>query len=657
MFRKIGNPDSIFLVLGKALVEKSLINYSPIEFQVLRIEAEKQAKRENAFFSLVDIYRHFNCLCPSKKNTLSSILKQELLLEKQICTHNPDILNKINIERNRGHQIAHLSDMYLPKSFIEGLLIENGIMEKSDLLYVSNHDKSAKGDGSMFRKISADHDIPLNRISHIGNCYHADYLGAKRAGVETTHYFSGNSTKKEKKLDEIACFTEGISSYWSGISRIGRLSYNKWPSKNNEYYCLDEIACSVASPILCTYVHWVLEQALEDNVNKLFFIARDGQILFKIAQLLREESINYQKIKLYYLYGSREAWRPASISEIDRFSLNWILGDPLTLTPNKIYQRICLVERKLHKEKNNPLKNFNFNDIIPLELHHDIKTWLKSPMISQFIIKSSKEKRNTLIKYFKQEGVFDESVGIVEIGCTGITQHAVHKMLNTLNLPRHRNYFFGLTDGDLNTSDFKSKSFFYDQKSEYGISPSPDYNFFVLLETFCMSDHGRTLTYSEKNGKITPVLADKAKFFKDEKWELFFSEKILSTAKAYAKSGLQLPKSNICLIITTHIIRNFWQKPSIMEARIWSSHIKEHDPTSGQTETLSKPYSIMDVFNNLLGVGLNATWWEIARIKMSNQFILSLISISHKVGRFFVAVRIHFGRWKNFILYRVLPKI
>ena len=85
-------------------------------------------------------------------------------------------------------------------------------MGEGDFLYVSNHDKAAKGDGSMFRKISKEHNIPFNRMFHIGNCYHADYLGAKSVGINAVHYKSGNLTNREIDLEKLTKHTNCRSS-------------------------------------------------------------------------------------------------------------------------------------------------------------------------------------------------------------------------------------------------------------------------------------------------------------------------------------------------------------------------------------------------------------------------------------------------------------
>jgi hypothetical protein len=577
-------------------------------------------------------------------------VEQELLLEKQISTPNPDILDKINIARESGHQIVHASDMYLPKSFIEELLLENGIMEKEDLLYVSNHDKAAKGDGSMFRKISKDHGIPLNRISHIGNCYQADYLGAKRAGVHATHYPCGNSTKKEKELNNLSCFTDGLSSYWSGISRIGRISATNFSNRRNEFEILEQIACSVASPLLCSYVHWALNQAVQDKVDNLFFIARDGQILWEIAKKIQQENPSFKLLNLKYIYGSREAWRAPSIIELDDFTLDWILNDHPNLTPKCIYGRVGLTEDFFSSTSNNPLSNFDIEELIPLSLHPKIRHWLTSSKVSRIILQESKNKRELLLKYFQQEGVFPDKSAIVEIGCTGTTQHALHRMLQNLNIPTPVNYFFGLADGELITEGFKAKTFFYNQKSGTGITPSSDYNYFLILETFCMANHGRTLAYEQKGEKVEAVLAIKAKYFREKKWEEFFRDKVFSTAVAYSKSNLNFD-SKIAVLACNQVFRRFLQTPSKEEALIWGSHLKEHDPTNGAVEKLVQPLTIKDSFNIIFGNYPKECWWLVAQEKITTPINRSIFQICQQIRNRLNNLKIFLGKYKSYLSF------
>ena len=90
----------------------------------------------------------------------------------------------------------------------------------------------------------------------------------------------------------------------------------------------------------------------------------------------------------------------------------------------------------------------------------------------------------------------------MEIGCSGQTQHAIHRMLKSCVKISPSNYFFGLAEKNLHSDGFQAKAYFYNQALNQGFPASPDLNYFVLLESFCMADHGRTLAYEIKNEKL-----------------------------------------------------------------------------------------------------------------------------------------------------------
>ena len=650
----MGDPRSLFLILGKIVFCKKLLQLNPFTFKYLRIEAENQAFLENKFFNIKDIYRHFHNITQIDFDLLNKVMEEELSLEMKSTLANPDIVNEISKARNTGAKIAHVSDMYLSKGFIRKILLREGIMQDNDLLYVSNEDKAAKGDGSIFVKISKEQGISLDRISHTGNCYTADYMGAKSVGVNVSHYSKGNLTSRESKLEQINKFTEGHSSYWAGISRMGRLCSVSEKYKDIEHETLEAIACSIASPLLCSYVHWVLDQALIDGVKALFFIARDGQLLWQIAKFFKENTLKYRNLKLNYIHGSRESWRPATIVKLDEFAVNWILDDCHKLTPSKIYQRLGISKEFFATFPPTPFDSVKNNEIIPFGLQNPIKEWLMSPNVASLVEGTSKDKRSLLLQYFEQEGVLECSSAFVEIGCTGQTQHAVHRMLQYCGKPSPSNYFFGLADKDLHSDGFQAKAFFYNQRLNEGFPASSDLNYFPLLESFCMSDHGRTLAYSINNAKVTPITAQRAKYFAKEGWDVFFKTKVLSTAVAYSKSELQFSNPETNKLGLLEIIREFWQKPSFNEAIVWGSHRKEHDPTNCVSESLAKPLAIKEWKHCFYSHSIPQSWWFHAQEKISNSYIKIFLTMIIYFSRSLNFLRIKFGKFKKYVL---MPKI
>jgi len=84
-----------------------------------------------------------------------------------------------------------------------------------------------------------------------------------------------------------------------------------------------EVGSSLAGPILYPYINWVIDQSINREINRLYFVARDGWILKQIADLIIK--LRKYPIRTYYIYGSRKAWRlpsyDGSVKDFDRFLL------------------------------------------------------------------------------------------------------------------------------------------------------------------------------------------------------------------------------------------------------------------------------------------------------------------------------------------------
>ena len=71
-----------------------------------------------------------------------------------------------------------------------------------------------------------------------------------------------------------------------------------------------DLTGAVTAPVLYSYVWWCLQQAIHDQVDTLYFLARDGHILYEIAKRFCEQYA--LPIHCQYLYVSRMAIRMPS---------------------------------------------------------------------------------------------------------------------------------------------------------------------------------------------------------------------------------------------------------------------------------------------------------------------------------------------------------
>ena len=72
------------------------------------------------------------------------------------------------------------------------------------------------------------------------------------------------------------------------------------------------LATAVAGPLLFGYVYWILTRARERGLRRLYFLARDGQILLRTAELIAQSCGMH--LELRYLHASRRAWFLPSVA-------------------------------------------------------------------------------------------------------------------------------------------------------------------------------------------------------------------------------------------------------------------------------------------------------------------------------------------------------
>ena len=70
-----------------------------------------------------------------------------------------------------------------------------------------------------------------------------------------------------------------------------------------------QVTAYVTAPVLFCYVCYILDSVKKNNINRIFFLSRDGYILKQIADIIIERK--KLKIQTSYLYVSRYSLRNA----------------------------------------------------------------------------------------------------------------------------------------------------------------------------------------------------------------------------------------------------------------------------------------------------------------------------------------------------------
>lgn len=301
--RKVYEPKGIWDLMSFYLLQDSnewdLSMSFKIDFAYIRSDAEKQARRNHSCeITIDDIY---------------NVMKNNFNLSGEICTRlrqleiecelNNTVIIKENIEKIKklkesSERIILISDMYLPKNFFVELFDRICPMLNSFKLYLSSDTSVTKASGLMYEYVSKQEGVNYSEWIHEGDNIVSDVNVPELYGISTIFYHKSIDINMKRRLEDII-------SYHSPIFRQYLLGIiNDINSKEDIGY---RIGYGFVGIALYAYVEWILNQAEKRKIKRLYFIARDGFILKKIADIMIKE---YNlKIKTFYLYGSRNAWR------------------------------------------------------------------------------------------------------------------------------------------------------------------------------------------------------------------------------------------------------------------------------------------------------------------------------------------------------------
>lgn len=490
--RTTANPEGIFaLMQNKLLTDSKYSNiprYIKENFYDIRINGEKLARKSYQVGNMEDI--SLDMIYASIAS--NDIQPKEIELLKEL-EKNMEYICSIgiseNIERLKkyirdGEKVVLISDMYLDEPTIRNMLVKADSIFKEIPIYVSSMYKKTKGSSNLYWVVKNLELADFSNWVHIGDNKFGDQESARRLGIKTIPYkYNPLTSYEEKVLNSLS--NNQFIQLTIGTARNTRL-----------FHKLDKeasIGASLGGIILFPYVFWILQKCLEQGISKLYFIARDGFILKKIADILIHR-YSYP-ISTSYVYGSRRAWRMASFSEANH-DINQLLR---WSHPNHIKTLVDLAE--VFQITEDELKTYlpqNYCHLRRLSNAHINliqKEIVKNDELWRFLVNKHAGNRETVIKYLKESIDFsDHNIAFVELAGSGYTQMCLANIISD---------FY----------DFPIKTFFFKMDSIHNDNKCIFYNFLpsnlhlhVIIEMLCRAPHGQAIGYSLERDKVNPII-------------------------------------------------------------------------------------------------------------------------------------------------------
>lgn len=485
--RNVSKPTDIFDILQ----EKGKLKYGSLfdDFKIKRIKAEQSAK-ENIFgeITLKDIYQYFLDL-PS--NVLSWSMDEEEKLEYKYCTINQAIKPIYEYCLKNKKRIEIISDMYLSQDLIEKMLNKIGI-KQWDNLYLSNSLNKTKYDGSIYEYVLQDLKISPNRLIHIGDNPKSDIKSARKNGIKAisvpTHTVN------------IKYYNRKINNIWDNVAREF-INNNILEIEDKE-----KLGFETMGPLLFGFCSWLTKQVKKENIKKIYFFSRDGQILKRAFDTVNSDS----NIKTYYFYASRRVFQVPPLAYSDMTYENFITRSGWTDKFNFGYFLKSLgiedveIQKKLAKKYKISLTEKNINGK-KLKENKKLKNVFNK---EKDIIKDNAQKELDCLKGYIEQNDMYGKVAIVDIGWLGNSQRNLQYLLNRENLNTNLiGFYVGI---DIKRSHYKKI-----KMNGYCFAPNynenlyyKEYKVFNIFEETFLADHGsvRRLQYNPEKHKYIPEL-------------------------------------------------------------------------------------------------------------------------------------------------------
>lgn len=499
ILRRKCHPDEIKIITSRYLY-LNYFSYIKEEYRNVKkltetrveceIELGKKKANSNEYDDEYCIHNVFSLLCEkifndkiSNEKIINELYQCELSAEKENIYLDTSIVKTINeISYNK---IAYISDFYAGKEFIDELLAYVKFPKRFDYKYISCEKGYNKRSGRLFDFVLNDIGISTEEQIHIGDNEHSDYNIPKNKGISCIRYLPEEEHSKRKVRE--ANFSSQINCNIKGY-------FDKVLSNPNT-------TGSKASIFYYTFVLWIIEECIKNNISKIYYFTREGEFFKEIHDEIAKKSPFFCELpKSYILEVSRIATFGASLREVT-------LQEMMRIWNQYSIQSMRAFFKSVNIEKNMVTRflgkyNIPYEDdiVYPWEDERVQRMFADSEFIEMFQNNINKL-REKLVAYGKTKDLNldeNEKIAIVDIGWRGTIQDNICYIYDKKEI---YGYYLGLI-GFLNEQPKNS--------SKFGFLNSCNYAHLILryvtpLEMLCNSPNGSVIGYENIKGNIVAI--------------------------------------------------------------------------------------------------------------------------------------------------------
>jgi predicted HAD superfamily hydrolase len=438
--RRVFCPEDLFLLHAATLRRAGAWGGSDEGWQQVRIAAEQavRARQSDGEVCLRSIYEELTDTGAVPPELAEKVMAEEVTIEARNATSIECVRRSVERLHASGSRVVFVSDMYLPEDAVRRMLSAAAAPDVP--LYLSCALQATKRSGRLFDVVVARERVRAHDVLHVGDHAHSDVRVPARLGMRTRPFLDGRATARERSVYEssyIPC--RRSRSLIAGAMRAARLGNpHDVESAAGQAF---ELGCEVSGPLMFAFASWLLEQATGRGIERLYFIARDGQLPCRVAQRL--VALREIPIDCRYLYGSRQAWHLPALEALDAPSREWILRDNGRTAIRAVLERVGLVPSECARQ----LADSRLDPDEPLGTADAEHVWQFVRSCAEPIREAAARHRALVQSYLIDQGMTDDvRWAVVDIGWRGRLQRSLSSLLASVGASAHiQGFYLGLT--------------------------------------------------------------------------------------------------------------------------------------------------------------------------------------------------------------------
>ncbi len=522
-------------------------------------------------------------------------------IERQLCRPVPGVEAHLREIRRADAEVVFLSDTDRPSELLIDLLRHHGIFADGDRLVSSCEAGSTKSDGRLFR--STWPDAGNGRVVwHVGNHLWADVAMAAAAGVTPRPLLEADTNRYERAM---AARSGGYGPALAAAARLARLGIvaDQRAGKLDPHRAsVQRLGADVAGQAMAAFVLWVAEQCRVERVDHVGFLARDGELPFKVAAAMPAD--HWEGRSLRYIHCSRLTWSLAAASAIgvDRWLTEGTLDDDAFLHAKRhhvplgaLLARVGLTQADLVDDPDHKwLAVLDQDTVLPEIAAADWEALLADPAVRERIAVRSDERLKLIVDRLRSEGMPAGRYGLVDVGWRGRLASQVSAVLAQVVGEEPVHFHFG---GDKVLPDVDARvpirRFAFDGVTD----PFPIEAPVSCIETLTASGKPRVVDYRRApDGSVELVFDRPAVGEAGDRSELWAGAmrmaELIPSRAALDRWGLA-PES--LAEETRQVLDRWWNRPTRHDADAFRGLTFEHDEAGTALRPLIRPYRLYEL--------------------------------------------------------------